>query len=158
MSEYSNGSIIYGNIETLFGIGGVLGAVLITTLGVGDKIGRSFKIGVSLSYLGMLIICYQRFVWVSGFGVIIFTIANQIMDACSQAWWQTNVPITKQGRFLLLEDLLFGYLEVLELYLLDFQINWQVLCIIFYCINISNIFISHCFINDAYYICIVKKS
>ncbi|MDR1547207.1 MAG: MFS transporter [Hungatella sp.] len=98
LSEYSNGSIIYGNIETLFGIGGVLGAVLITTLGVGDKIGRSFKIGVSLSYLGMLIICYQRFIWVSGFGVIIFTIANQIMDACSQAWWQTNVPITKQGQ------------------------------------------------------------
>lgn len=98
LSKYSNGSVIYGNIETLFGIGGVFGALLVTTLGVGNKIGKSFKIGVYLSYLGMLFICYQRFIWVSGFGVLILTIANQIMDACSQAWWQTNVPITKQGQ------------------------------------------------------------
>ena len=97
LSKYENGATIYGNIETVYGVGGVIGALIITILGVGKDNKKSFQLAIWSSYVGMLTICCLR-PWTCVVGIIILTIANQYMDACCQAWWQTSVPITKQGQ------------------------------------------------------------
>ena len=45
----------------------------------------------------MLFICIP-IIGICGMGIIVLTICNQFMDACCQSWWQSTVPISKQGQ------------------------------------------------------------
>lgn len=97
MSTYKNGVSLYGNIETIIGIGGLVGAIIVSFIEI-RRLEYAFSVSVVISYIGMFIVSYQDSILACAVGVIVFTTFSQLMDACCQSWWQINIPIKQQGQ------------------------------------------------------------
>lgn len=98
LSEYSNGTEIYGNVEMMYGISALIGALIIAFFGVANKKIHYFFIAAIGAFLGMYFLLFTDQLIICVLGILIYTILNQVMDAQCQSWWQKNIPIKKQGQ------------------------------------------------------------
>lgn len=98
LSEYSNGTEIYGNVEMMYGISALIGALIIAFFGVANKKIHCFFIAAIGAFLGMYFLLFTDQLIICVLGILIYTILNQVMDAQCQSWWQKNIPIKKQGQ------------------------------------------------------------
>ena len=99
LSRSGNDSIVLGTIQSAFGVGGVIGGLLMSAWGGPKKKVYGLLLGlVSSSLLGNILMGLGRSapVWVAA--AFFFLFVNPITNGCSQAIWQSKVPPELQGR------------------------------------------------------------
>ncbi len=98
LSKTNNSSIALGIVQTSFGIGGLIGGILMTIWGGTRKkiyslLGGILLNGISLMFFGIAKQIY--FLIIFGF---LISMLNVICNSSSQAIWQSKVPPQLQGR------------------------------------------------------------
>ena len=99
LSRTGNDSIVLGTIQSAFGVGGVVGGLLMSAWGGPKRRVHGLLLGlVSSSLLGNILMGLGRSapVWVAA--AFFFLFVNPITNGCSQAIWQSKVPPEVQGR------------------------------------------------------------
>jgi len=98
LSKTNNSSIALGVVQTSFGIGGLVGGLVMTVWGGTKKKVYSLIGGILLSSIGMIFFGLTKTViYLSIFGFFIMFL-NVITNSSSQAIWQSKVPPHLQGR------------------------------------------------------------
>ncbi|MGC9088889.1 MAG: MFS transporter [Caldisericia bacterium] len=98
LSKTNNSSIALGVVQTSFGIGGLVGGLIMTVWGGTKKKVYSLIGGILLSSVGMIFFGLTKtviFLSISGFFIMFL---NVITNSSSQAIWQSKVPPNLQGR------------------------------------------------------------
>jgi hypothetical protein len=99
LSRTGNDSLVLGSVQSAFGVGGVVGGLLMSAWGGPKRKVYGLLLGlVSSSLLGNVLMGFGRSapLWVAaGF---FFMFVNPITNGCSQAIWQSKVPSELQGR------------------------------------------------------------
>ncbi len=98
LAKFNNNSVILGIVESAFGIGGILGGLLMTVWGGTKRKVISLILGIMLSAIGSLILGFAGTVVLVVASVIIIAIPGVVANASSQAIWQSIVPVEMQGR------------------------------------------------------------
>lgn len=98
LSKTNNSSIALGIVQTSFGVGGLIGGILMTIWGGTRKkiyslLGGILLNGISLMFFGIAKQIY--FLIIFGF---LISMLNVICNSSSQAIWQSKVPPQLQGR------------------------------------------------------------
>jgi DHA3 family macrolide efflux protein-like MFS transporter len=99
LSRTGNDSIVLGTVQSMFGVGGVVGGLLMSAWGGPTRKVNGLLLGLtSSSLLGMTLMGLGRGapVWVAAAFIVLFV--NPITNGCSQAIWQSKVPPELQGR------------------------------------------------------------
>jgi len=99
LSRSGNDSIVLGSVQSAFGVGGVVGGILMSAWGGPKRKVYGLLLGlVSTSLLGNVIMGLGKgaLFWVTAAFFIMFI--NPITNGCSQAIWQSKVPPELQGR------------------------------------------------------------
>jgi len=98
LSKVQNSSVLFGIIQTFFGVGGILGGLLMTVWGGTKKKIKSLLLGILLSGIGMTMVGFTRNVIFLCLAALILTISSVIANSSSQAIWQSKVKPEQQGR------------------------------------------------------------
>jgi DHA3 family macrolide efflux protein-like MFS transporter len=99
LSRSGNDSIVLGTVQSAFGVGGVVGGLLMSAWGGPKRRVYGLLLGlVSSSLLGSILMGLGRgaAAWVAA--AFFFLLVNPITNGCSQAIWQSKVPPELQGR------------------------------------------------------------
>jgi DHA3 family macrolide efflux protein-like MFS transporter len=99
LSRSGNDSIVLGTVQSVFGVGGVVGGLLMSAWGGLKRRVYGLLLGlVSSSLLGSILMGLGRgaAAWVAA--AFFFLLVNPITNGCSQAIWQSKVPPELQGR------------------------------------------------------------
>lgn len=99
LSRSGNDSIILGTVQSAFGVGGVIGGLLISAWGGPKRKVYGLLLGaVSSSLLSNMLMGLGRSapIWVAA--AFFFMFINPITNGCGQAIWQSKVPPELQGR------------------------------------------------------------
>jgi len=99
LSRSGNDSIVLGTVQSAFGVGGVVGGLLMSAWGGPKRRVYGLLLGlVSSSLLGSILMGLGRgaAAWVAA--AFFFLFVNPITNGCSQAIWQSKVPPELQGR------------------------------------------------------------
>lgn len=99
LSRSGNDSIVLGSVQSAFGVGGVVGGILMSAWGGPKRKVYGLLLGlVSTSLLGTVIMGLGQgaLFWVTA--AFFFMFINPITNGCSQAIWQSKVPPKLQGR------------------------------------------------------------
>ena len=99
LSRTGNDNLILGSVQSAFGVGGVIGGLVISAWGGPRRKVNGLLLGLtSSSLLGMTTMGLGRGVaiWVAAAFVLMFV--NPITNGCSQAIWQSKIPPELQGR------------------------------------------------------------
>ena len=99
LSRTGNDSIVLGSVQSAFGVGGVVGGLLMSAWGGPKKKVYGLLLGlVSSSMLGNVLMGLGQSApfWV--IAAFFFLFVNPITNGCSQAIWQSKVPPELQGR------------------------------------------------------------
>ena len=99
LSRTGNDSLILGSVQSAFGVGGVIGGLVMSAWGGPRRKVNGLLLGLtSSSLLGMTTMGLGRGVaiWVAAAFVLMFI--NPITNGCSQAIWQSKIPPELQGR------------------------------------------------------------
>ena len=99
LSRTGNDSLILGSVQSAFGVGGVIGGLVMSAWGGPRRKVNGLLLGLtSSSLLGMTTMGLGRgvSVWVAAAFVLMFV--NPITNGCSQAIWQSKIPPELQGR------------------------------------------------------------
>jgi len=99
LSRTGNDSLILGSVQSAFGVGGVIGGLVMSAWGGPRRKVNGLLLGLaSSSLLGMTTMGLGRGVaiWVAAAFVLMFV--NPITNGCSQAIWQSKIPPELQGR------------------------------------------------------------
>jgi len=98
LTKVNNNSALYGIVQTFFGVGGILGGVLMTAWGGTKKKIKSLLWGILVSGLGVSILGFTKnIVWLC-VAALIMTVSSVVANSSSQAIWQTKVKPELQGR------------------------------------------------------------
>jgi len=99
LSRSGNDSIVLGTVQSAFGVGGVIGGVLMSTWGGPRRRVYGLLLGlVSTSLLGNVLMGLGRGAPLWMVSAFFFMFINPITNGCSQAIWQSKVPPELQGR------------------------------------------------------------
>lgn len=98
LSKVNNNSVLYGIVQTSFGVGGILGGLLMTVWGGTKRKIKSLLFGILVGGVGMAMVGFTRNVIMLCIAAIIITISNVIANSSSQAIWQSKVKPELQGR------------------------------------------------------------
>jgi len=98
LSKVQNSSVLFGIIQTFFGVGGILGGLLMTVWGGTKKKIKSLLFGILLSGVGITMVGFTRNVIILCLAALILTISSVISNSSSQAIWQSKVKPELQGR------------------------------------------------------------
>jgi MFS transporter, DHA3 family, macrolide efflux protein len=98
LAKTNNNSVFLGIIQSCFGIGGVLGGLLMTFWGGTKKKIYSLLIGMMLTGFGSILLGLSKTLTYFIISVLLIAITMVITNASSQAIWQSNVPSNLQGR------------------------------------------------------------
>ncbi len=98
LSKTNNSSIALGVVQTSFGLGGIIGGLIMTIWGGRKKkiysiLGGIFLIGICMIFFGIS----KTVIYLSIFGFILILI-TVIVNSSSQAIWQSKVQSQLQGR------------------------------------------------------------
>ncbi len=99
LSRTGNDSIAMGTVQSAFGVGGVIGGLLMSAWGGPKRKVYGLLLGlVSTSLIGNMLMGLGRSTpaWVAA--AFFFLFINPITNGCSQAIWQSKVPPELQGR------------------------------------------------------------
>ncbi len=99
LSRSGNDSIVLGTVQSAFGVGGVIGGLLISAWGGPKRKVYGLLLGaVSSSLLSNMLMGLGRSapIWVAA--AFFFMFINPITNGCGQAIWQSKVPPELQGR------------------------------------------------------------
>ena len=99
LSRTGNDSIVLGSVQSAFGVGGVVGGLLMSAWGGPKKKVYGLLLGlVSSSLLGNVLMGLGRSAPLWVVAAFFFLFVNPITNGCSQAIWQSKVPPELQGR------------------------------------------------------------
>ncbi len=93
-----NNEVILGTVMLIGGMGGIVGGAVVSIWGGFKRKIKGLIIGLTLSFVGALILGLD--VWIPGWavGVFIFSVLGPLVFAASQSIWQSKVPPDLQGR------------------------------------------------------------
>ena len=99
LTQSGNNTVILGTVNSAFGVGGVVGGILLTAWGGPKKRVH----GVLMGMIGSCLLGYtvlglgsSVYVWVAG--AFLMMLFNPIINGSNQAIWQSKVPPEMQGR------------------------------------------------------------
>ena len=98
LSKTNNSSIALGVIQTSFGLGGIIGGLIMTVWG-GTK-NKIYSLLGGILFSGIVMIFFgisKTVIYLSIFGFLL-TVLGVITNSSSQAIWQSKVPPQLQGR------------------------------------------------------------
>jgi MFS family permease len=99
LSRSGNDSIVLGTVQSAFGVGGVIGGLLISAWGGPKRKVYGLLLGVvSSSLLSNMLMGLGRSVPIWVVAAFFFMFVNPITNGCGQAIWQSKVPPELQGR------------------------------------------------------------
>jgi MFS family permease len=99
LSRTGNDTIILGTVQSAFGVGGVLGGVIVSVWGGPKNKIRGVLFGmIAGSLLGLTVIGLGSSVYVWAMGALLMLIFFPITNSSSQAIWMSKVPPELQGR------------------------------------------------------------
>jgi predicted MFS family arabinose efflux permease len=99
LSRTGNDSIILGTVQSAFGVGGVIGGLLMSAWGGPKRKVYGLLLGlVSSSLLSNVLMGLGQNVTIWAAAAFFFLFVNPITNGCSQAIWQSKVPPELQGR------------------------------------------------------------
>jgi len=99
LSRTGNDSLVLGTIQSAFGVGGVVGGLLMSAWGGPKRKVYGLLLGLASSSLLSTVpmgLGRSAPVWVAA--AFLFLFLNPITNGCSQAIWQSKVPPELQGR------------------------------------------------------------
>ena len=98
LAKFNNNSVILGIVESAFGIGGVVGGVLMTIWGGTKKRIYSLLLGIMIASVGEFFLGLSGTVIFVVASVVVISLSAIVANASSQAIWQSIVPVEVQGR------------------------------------------------------------
>jgi MFS family permease len=99
LARTGDNSLILGSVQTLFGIGGVVGGALLSVWGGPKRRVHGVLLGMMLaSLLGQIPMGVARGMALWGFGAFCTMFFIAIINGSNQAIWQAKVPPDIQGR------------------------------------------------------------
>ena len=97
-AKTNNSSISLGIVQSSFGIGGILGGVLMTIWGGTKKKIKTLLLGIMISSIGSIILGLSKSLPMLVISAMIISISSVATNASSQAIWQSKVSPSLQGR------------------------------------------------------------
>ena len=98
LAKSNNNSVFLGIVQSSFGIGGILGGLMMTFWGGTRKKIVSLLAGMMLTGIGSIFLGMSRSLPMFIVSVLLIAITMVMTNASSQAIWQSTVPVTLQGR------------------------------------------------------------
>lgn len=98
LAKTNNSSISLGIVQSSFGIGGILGGVLMTIWGGTKKKIKTLLLGIMISSIGSIILGLSKSLPMLVISAMIISISSVAANASSQAIWQSKVSPSLQGR------------------------------------------------------------
>jgi len=98
LAKTNNNSVFLGIIQSSFGIGGIIGGLLMTFWGGTRKKIVSLLIGMMFSGIGQTLLGLSKALPFYVISILIISIATIVTNASSQSIWQSKVPHHLQGR------------------------------------------------------------
>jgi len=98
LAKTNNNSVFLGIIQSSFGIGGIIGGLLMTFWGGTRKKIVSLLIGMMFSGIGQILLGLSKALPFYVISILIISIATIVTNASSQSIWQSKVPHHLQGR------------------------------------------------------------
>jgi len=98
LAKSNNSSVILGIVQSSFGVGGMLGGLLMTLWGGAKKKIYSLLIGIMLTGFGSIMLGLSKTPVFMVISVIIIAITMIVSNSSSQAIWQSIVPTDLLGR------------------------------------------------------------
>lgn len=98
LAKTNNNSVFLGIIQSCFGIGGIIGGLLMTFWGGTRKKIVSLLIGMMFTGIGEILLGLSKALPFYILSILIISIATIVTNASSQAIWQSKVPSHLQGR------------------------------------------------------------
>jgi len=98
LAKTNNNSVILGIVQSCFGIGGIIGGILMTVWGGTRKKIVSLLLGIMLTGLGSILLGVSKNLPMYVASVLLIAITIVMSNASSQAIWQSTVPVNLQGR------------------------------------------------------------
>jgi Na+/melibiose symporter-like transporter len=98
LARTNNNALAMGTVETFFGVGGLIGGLMLSLWSIPGKKVTALLAGMILSDFGMVLIGFSRIVPVMCVGAVFASFGGVMANTHSQAIWQSIVPIDMQGR------------------------------------------------------------
>ncbi len=99
LARTGNNSLVLGSVQMVFGIGGVLGGVLVGIWGGPKRKIHALLLGAMVSCLfGVVVLGVGRGLVVWSVGAFVAVALTPMVQGASHAIWQTKVPASVQGR------------------------------------------------------------
>ena len=99
LARTGNNSLVLGSVQMIFGIGGVLGGVLVGIWGGPKRKIHGLLLGAMVSCLfGVVLLGVGQTLVVWGVGAFLAVVLTPMVQGSSNAIWQTKVPANVQGR------------------------------------------------------------
>ncbi|BAL80823.1 MFS transporter [Caldisericum exile] len=98
LGKFNGSSVILGTVETIFGVGGILGGIIMSVWGGAKKKIKTLLLGIFVGGISEIFIGLSYSVTVLSLFGLLMGIANIFANASSQSIWQSIVPLNLQGR------------------------------------------------------------
>lgn len=98
LAKTNNSSVSLGIVQSSFGIGGILGGLLMTVWGGTKKKIKTLLLGIMISGIGSIVLGLSKNLIMLVVSVLLIAISNVAANASSQAIWQSKVSPSLQGR------------------------------------------------------------
>ena len=98
LARTNNNALALGTVETFFGVGGLIGTLLLSLWVLPGRKVKALLIGMILSDLGFMLLGYSRLISPMCIGAVLTSFGGVMANTHSQAIWQSIVPVSIQGR------------------------------------------------------------
>lgn len=98
LARTNNNALAMGTVETFFGIGGLIGSILLSLYAIPGLKVRALLVGMIASDFGLVLLGVSRIVPAMCVAAIITSFGGVMANTHSQAIWQSIVPVDMQGR------------------------------------------------------------
>jgi len=140
LAKFHNSSVILGIVQSSFGAAGIAGGIIMTVWGGTKKKVYSLFGGIIISSLGIVLLGVSHTVLLVVIAVIVLSITNVIINASSQAIWQSIIPLTVQGRVFAARKFIAQFIGVIPMALSGPFVDFYLSKWIDHSITLSTIF------------------
>ena len=98
LSQTGDNTVILGSVRSAFGVGGVVGGLILSAWGGPKRKVHGVLIGMALEGLGFAILGLGGTPILWALGAFLMMVFAPIVNGCNQAIWQSKVPPEMQGR------------------------------------------------------------
>lgn len=115
LAKFHNSSVILGIVQSSFGAAGIIGGIIMTIWGGTKKKVDSLFGGIIISSFGIILLGVSHTVLLVVIAVIVMSITNIIINASSQAIWQSIIPLKLQGRVFAARRFIAQFISVIPM-------------------------------------------